>query len=62
MLWGAACARGYNAPIWMTHKQAQELGGNVRKGEGKNLVVYANTITRTGTDDNGQESGAIFPS
>lgn len=31
MLWGAACACGFNAPIWMTYKQAQELGGNVRK-------------------------------
>ncbi|MBT9100497.1 DUF1738 domain-containing protein [Methylovulum psychrotolerans] len=25
--------KGYNAPLWMTFKQAQELGGHVRKGE-----------------------------
>ena len=61
MLWGAACERGYNAPIWMTYKQAQELGGNVRKGEKGNLVVYANTITKTETDENGQESERDIP-
>ena len=33
MLWGAAVERGYAAPIWMTFKQALELGGWVRKGE-----------------------------
>ena len=33
MLWGAAVERGYAAPIWMTFKQALELGGCVRKGE-----------------------------
>ena len=32
LLWGVALDRGYQAPIWMTYKQAQELGGQVRKG------------------------------
>lgn len=61
MLWGAASERGYSAPIWMTFKQAQELGGHVRKGEKGNLVVYANTITKTETDENGQESERDIP-
>jgi len=47
MLWGEAEEKGYSAPIWMTFKQAQELGGNVRKGEHGSLVVYANTMTKT---------------
>ncbi|MGO8126400.1 ArdC-like ssDNA-binding domain-containing protein [Rhizobium ruizarguesonis] len=46
--------KGYSAPIWMTFKQAQELGASVRKGERGSLVVYANTLHRTGTDE---ESG-----
>lgn len=50
MLWLEAEAKGYSAPIWMTFKQAQELGGHVRKGEHGSLVVYANRITRTETD------------
>jgi antirestriction protein ArdC len=32
-LWMAAMAKGYTAPIWMTFKQAIDLGGCVRKGE-----------------------------
>src|SRR5688572_22142302 len=33
MLWSESVAKGYAAPIWMTFKQAQELGAHVRKGE-----------------------------
>lgn len=61
MLWGAAVERGFVAPIWMTFKQAQELGAHVRKGEKGNLVVYANTITKTETDENGEESERDIP-
>ena len=62
MLWSAAMAGGYAAPIWMTYRQAQELGANVRKGEKGNLVVYANTITRTETDVNtGEEDEQQIP-
>lgn len=51
MLWGTAMEKGYSAPIWMTYKQAQELGAQVKKGEHGSLVVYANSITRTETDE-----------
>jgi antirestriction protein ArdC len=47
MLWSAAVSKGYACPLWLTFKQALELGGNVRKGETGELVVYANRITRT---------------
>ena len=47
MLWSASVAKGYACPLWLTFKQALELGGNVRKGEHGELVVYANSITRT---------------
>jgi antirestriction protein ArdC len=50
MLWGSAIAGGYDAPIWMTYRQALELGAHVRKGEKGSLVVYANSITRKETD------------
>jgi antirestriction protein ArdC len=62
MLWMEAEARGYTAPIWMTFRQAKELGGHVRKGESGSLVVYANAITRTETDDQtGEESERSIP-
>ena len=51
MLWAAAAEKGYAAPLWLTYKQAQELGGQVRKGEKGSLVVYANTITKTEQDE-----------
>ena len=55
MLWGAAVEAGYLSPFWMTFKQAKELGAHVKKGERGNLVVYANTITKTEEQDDGSE-------
>jgi antirestriction protein ArdC len=49
-LWMTAVAKGYRAPVWMTFKQAIDLGGGVRKGEKGSLTVYADTITRHETD------------
>jgi antirestriction protein ArdC len=51
MLWAEAVEKGYAAPIWMTFKQALELGGHVRKGEKGSLVVYASGFTRTEPND-----------
>lgn len=62
MLWAVAVERGYAAPLWLTYKQAQELGGQVRKGEKGSLVVYANTITRSETDEkSGEEIERAIP-
>lgn len=62
MLWMTAMERGYAAPIWMTFKQALELGANVRKGEHGTLVVYADTITRTERNEKtGAEDEAVIP-
>jgi antirestriction protein ArdC len=61
MLWSAAVAKGYSAPLWFTYAQAQELGGNVRKGEHGELVVYADRITRTETDAKGEEVEKAIP-
>lgn len=62
MLWASAVGRGFAAPIWMTYRQAKELGGHVRKGEKGSLVVYANTITRTEVDaDTGEKEERDIP-
>ncbi|MFT4196993.1 MAG: zincin-like metallopeptidase domain-containing protein [Pseudoxanthomonas sp.] len=50
LLWSEALAHGYASPIWMTFRQALELGGHVRKGESGATVVYASRFTRTETD------------
>ncbi len=61
LLWGEAIAKGYTAPIWMTYKQAQEIGANVRKGEHGSLVVYANSITKTETNEQGEDTEREIP-
>jgi len=55
MLWASAMAQGFTAPIWMTFKQALELGAHVRKGEKGSLVVYASSITKTEQNDDGED-------
>lgn len=61
MLWGAAVEADYLSPFWMTFKQAKELGGHVKKGERGNLVVYANTVTKTEEQDDGSEKERRIP-
>lgn len=51
MLWVVAEMKGYTAPIWMTYRQAQALGGQVRKGEKSALVTYSGTIEKEGEGD-----------
>lgn len=51
MLWSAAVEKSYAAPIWMTFRQAKELGAFVRKGETGELVVYADRIRKTEIDE-----------
>jgi antirestriction protein ArdC len=61
MLWAEAMDQGFACPIWMTYKQATELGGQVRKGEHGSLVVYADRMTRTETDASGEEAEHSIP-
>lgn len=60
-LWLTATARGYLCPIWLTYKQAQALGAQVRKGERGELVVYADQIRRTETSEKGEETERVIP-
>ena len=55
LLWAEAMEKGYAAPIWITFKQAQELGAHVKKGEKGALVVYANTVDKTEKGENGED-------
>ena len=61
MLWAAAMERNYSCPLWLTYRQASELGGQVRKGEKGALVVYANEIVLTDTDENGADVEVKIP-
>lgn len=37
---------GFSSPLWMTFKQAKELGGCVKKGERSTPVIFWSTIER----------------
>lgn len=60
-LWASAMERQHAAPIWMTFKQALELGGHVRKGEKGAPVVYANTLIRTEEGADGEDEERAIP-
>jgi antirestriction protein ArdC len=47
LLWMEAVAASYAAPVWLTYRQAQARGGQVRKGERGSPVVYFGRATRS---------------
>jgi antirestriction protein ArdC len=62
MLWMEAVEAGYSAPIWMTFRQAKELGAHVRRGEHGATVVYASTFRKTEEDkETGEEVERDIP-
>jgi antirestriction protein ArdC len=61
LLWSQAIAKGYAAPLWMTYKQSQEFGAQVRKGEHGSLVVFADRFTKTETNDQGDAVEHAIP-
>lgn len=60
-LWSSSCVQGFISPTWMTFKQATKMDARVRKGEKGSLVVYANKITRTEENENGDEEERSIP-
>ncbi len=50
VLWCALAERGFGSQRWITYRQAQELGGYVRKGERGTTVFYADRFTPKGGD------------
>lgn len=51
LLWIEAQASGFVSPSWMTYRQAQTLGAQVRKGERGATVVYYGDSTKTVHDE-----------
>ena len=61
ILWAESIDRGYTAPVWMTYRQALELGAHVRQGEHGATVVYADRIVRKETGNDGSEIDKTIP-
>lgn len=53
MLWAVASRDGYTSARWMTFKQAQALGGCVRKGSRATRSVFYGTFERQNDDQSG---------
>lgn len=45
ILWVAVIEGGYSSQRWLTYRQAQAAGGNVRRGEKGTVVCYADRFT-----------------
>lgn len=60
LLWSAGAALGYASPTWISFKQATLLGGQVRKGEKGQIVVYYGRAQRTRVDAAGAEIDDSF--
>lgn len=45
ILWAAVVEGGYASQRWLTYKQAQAAGGNVRKGECGTTICYSDRFT-----------------
>jgi antirestriction protein ArdC len=50
-LWMAAEAGGYASPFWLTYRQAQLLGAQVRKGERGTIAIFYKSYVREVADD-----------
>lgn len=56
ILWHALFEQGFTAQRWLTFKQAQALGGHIRKGEHGTTVCYADKFTPKDRDGAANES------
>ena len=57
ILWGAVIQHGFPGQGWLTYRQAQSLGGNVRKGERGTTVVYADRFVPDDEKRRARETG-----
>lgn len=61
LLWSEQMSRGFSSSMWMTFKQALELGAAVRKGETGSTVVFASRFTKSEADGTGGEVDREIP-
>jgi antirestriction protein ArdC len=61
LLWLEMSAKNYVSRHWMTYKQADAMGGQVRKGERGTKVYYSDRITKTLADDKRKRGEPVVP-
>ena len=65
ILWDEAAERGYASNNWLTYKQAESMGAQVRKGEKGVMCAYFEMVKRKGAAtaeaNEGDEENGFFP-
>lgn len=61
LLWIASATKGFQYDRFMTYRQAQELGGQVRKGETGTSIVKYGTIQRSVENGRGEQEDRDIP-
>lgn len=61
LLWSEQVSQGFASSMWMTFKQALELGGSVRKGETGSTVVFASRFTKSMVDGSSNDVDREIP-
>ena len=54
-LWMIADAAGFLSPYWMTYRQCQKLGGQVRKGENSTIAIFYKSYDKQVEREDGEE-------
>ena len=54
-LWMVADSCGYTSPYWLTYRQCQALGGQVRKGEKSTIAIFYKAYTKEVENDAGEQ-------
>lgn len=57
ILWGAVIGHEFSSQSWLTYRQAQALGGHVRKGEKGQIVCYVDRFTPKDEQRKAAETG-----
>jgi antirestriction protein ArdC len=56
-LWMAAEAAGHSSPFWMTYRQSQVLGAQVRKGERGTVAIFYRAYQAEEVDEGDEPTG-----
>lgn len=56
-LWMAAEAAGHSSPFWMTYRQSQVLGGQVRRGERGTVAIFYRAYQAEEVDEGDEPAG-----
>ncbi|HEX8215060.1 MAG TPA: zincin-like metallopeptidase domain-containing protein [Allosphingosinicella sp.] len=56
-LWMAAEAAGHSSPFWMTYRQSQLLGGQVRRGERGTIAIFYRAFPTEEAEEDDEAAG-----